>query len=332
MTNKLQKKPATRRDAADAARLQAKGQNGDTILAHINPAEARLLDQLADGLLDGGGRNPKTGLLSFGMSDAEGPSGHDSNPGGVGGGPAGGQTGGGIGGNTAGGLGGLGGGYDGSTVNGRGGYSDPFGLAERTYDPTKMPSIESILALPDKFRAPGYTGTMTQYAPRDTLARLAQEYFSPSVKTSPYGPTTGTNLGFMGTLAGKLSGGPMSGLMSLGEAMGRASSPATQAASAAEMSARGGMNSTGQDRDSNTGLSVADLEKRDPGTQFAGTASGAQTARVPAGYTVNAAGQMIPAGNNNALSRLSAGPAYQDPIRNLLYDYILRGRQGGFGW
>jgi hypothetical protein len=42
---------------------------------------------------------------------------------------------------------------------------------------------------------------------------------------------------------------------------------------------------------------------------------------------MNPAGQLIPLpGANNK-------PAYQDPIRNLLMDYILRGRQGsGFGW
>jgi hypothetical protein len=72
-----------------AKELQEMGADGDDILAHINPNEATLLDMLADGRLDGGGINPLTGLKSFGMADAEGPSGKDSNPGGVAGGPVG---------------------------------------------------------------------------------------------------------------------------------------------------------------------------------------------------------------------------------------------------
>lgn len=298
MAGNLQKKPTPRRDRADAARLQKAGTHGDTVLAHVNPAEAGLLDLLADGRLDGGGRNPTTGLLSFGMSDGEsggfgGSSGNDSNPGGVGGGPAGGQTGGGIGGNTADGMGGLG-----------GGYGDSYGI-DNPY----------------------------AYAPEDTFARVVQEYFTPSPYASMapgrFGAPTARGPGIMGTVAGKLAGGPMSAMMGVGEAMGRASSPATQALSAAEMSARGSMNSTGQDRDAVTGLSLAELEKNSPGTQYAGTQSGAATAQVPPGYSVNPAGQLIPLpqGGNNR-------PAYQDPLRNMLLDYVLRGRQGGglLGW
>ena len=44
-----------------AQRLQAMGRNGDTILAHINPAEAALLDRVTDG----GSVNPRTGLFEF---------------------------------------------------------------------------------------------------------------------------------------------------------------------------------------------------------------------------------------------------------------------------
>ena len=46
---------------AMAQHLQAMGRNGDTILAHINPAEAELLDRVTDG----GSINPLTGLFEF---------------------------------------------------------------------------------------------------------------------------------------------------------------------------------------------------------------------------------------------------------------------------
>lgn len=50
-----------------AQRLQALGRNGDTILAHINPTEAELLDRVTDG----GSVNPLTGLLEYNwFSDA----------------------------------------------------------------------------------------------------------------------------------------------------------------------------------------------------------------------------------------------------------------------
>jgi hypothetical protein len=103
-----------------ARKLQAMGTQGDDILAHINAKEATLLDMLADGKLDGGGRNKRTGLKSFGMSDGESGRGDDANAGGYGGGPTGNQTGGGLGGNTADGQGGLGGGYGGAGEGDRG--------------------------------------------------------------------------------------------------------------------------------------------------------------------------------------------------------------------
>ncbi|PHS75216.1 MAG: hypothetical protein COB59_11700 [Rhodospirillaceae bacterium] len=56
-----------------AQQLQSKGRNGDTILAHITPAEAQLLHDVTDG----GSINPETGLPEFffgdffsGMSDS----------------------------------------------------------------------------------------------------------------------------------------------------------------------------------------------------------------------------------------------------------------------
>jgi hypothetical protein len=44
-----------------AAALAKMGRKGDTVLAHINPAEAALLDRMTNG----GSVNPKTGLLEF---------------------------------------------------------------------------------------------------------------------------------------------------------------------------------------------------------------------------------------------------------------------------
>lgn len=51
-----------------AQKLQAMGEDGDTILAHINPGEAAHLKAMG-----GSGKvNPKTGLLSFGGYEGEG--------------------------------------------------------------------------------------------------------------------------------------------------------------------------------------------------------------------------------------------------------------------
>lgn len=331
MAGRLRKEGATRRDREDAARLQRAGTHGDTVLAHINPAEARLLDALADGLLDGGGRNPRTGLLSFGMSDGESGRGGDSNPGGVGGGPAGGNTGGGIGGNTAGGMGGLGGGYDGSTVDGLGGFSSRGQLGYRAYDALKQPAIESLLAAPN-FATPGMR--FDQYAQPDTFARLYQEYMRPSLAAP--GRLSAPNArgpGVMGSVVSQLAGGPFSAMMGIGAAMGRASSAATQAASAKEDAARSGHNSGGRnhwtdDPDHNPVNELAGLVG-----EAAGTRSGAETSEraAPPGYAVNPAGQIVPLpGGDRERGGLPR------PVENLLYDYIWRGRQGsalgGWGW
>jgi hypothetical protein len=333
MTGKLKTKPPTvgqaklgpmARDREDAARLQKAGTHGDTVLAHINPAEARLLDALADGLLDGGGRNPKTGLLSFGMSDGESGRGGDSNPGGVGGGPAGGQTGGGIGGNTSDGQGGLGGGY------GDNGYA---GSANQ----------RAAQALGDYYQD-NYIGGMldSPYAAKDTWQRVLQEYVNPSVRTpGRLSAPTAAGPGIMGSFVSQIAGGPFSAAMGIGAAMGRASSKATQEASAAEMGARGSRNSTGQQ------ASEAGILGYGPGGLYdenrispAGTASGAETAKlpqVPPGYMMNPAGQIVPLHLGPSEAWPMGGEdraAWKDPAENLLYDYIWRGRQGKglLGW
>ena len=46
---------------SQAQKLQSMGRNGDTILAHITPAEAQLLHDVTDG----GSINPETGLPDF---------------------------------------------------------------------------------------------------------------------------------------------------------------------------------------------------------------------------------------------------------------------------
>ncbi len=349
----LKRKPTSRRDAADAARLQKAGEHGDTILAHINPAEARLLDLLADQKLDAP-RNPKTGLLTFGMSDAEGPSGHDSNPGGVGGGPAGGNTGGGIGGNTAGGLGGEGGGYNGSTVSGYGGYSNlggyMAGLVQAPYDPAKTP-IESLLAAPN-FAPPGMS--FTQYSPPDTLGRLVETYlYGPppnyvarGLVPGQHGMPTGLGPGIARKAVTTFGGPMMSGMMDLGVHMDMAMSPESRAKSLAENQATGAKNSTGSE--------LSSLSSRDrasgAASRAAGATSGAETTaqlkdaaqptsvtappggmNIPPGYTVNPAGQIIPLPGATGSRTLTGLP---QPVQNLLMDYIWRGRSNGglLGW
>lgn len=165
-----------------ARRLQKMGTNGDVILAHINPQEAALLDVLADGEADGGGRNPRTGLRSYGMTDGEsggfgGSSGQDSNAGGVGGGPAGGNTGGGIGGNTDGGMGGQGGGYDGSTVDGRGNFSNMAQAAPAQAPVARRPMSpminETFLGMPAQPKTYG------AFAPATSIPGKVANFFNP---------------------------------------------------------------------------------------------------------------------------------------------------------
>jgi hypothetical protein len=66
-----------------AAALQHMGRRGDTILAHLNPREAALLNKVTDG----GTVNPKTGLLEFNEDDWGGQV-NESTPGGGEGAPS----------------------------------------------------------------------------------------------------------------------------------------------------------------------------------------------------------------------------------------------------
>jgi hypothetical protein len=331
------KDPATRRDRLDAARLKRAGDP-----AHINPAEDRLLRRelpeshgavVTRGLLaeagrlgddrvtqintreaallrargGSGTRNPMTGLLEYWDSDGgmSGGVGDDSGGTSQGGGHSDSDSFG----------GGDGGG--GGLFSGR--------LESRAYDPMSMPAVESLLAAPD-FSMPGVS--FEQYAPRDTWARAWQEYMTPhpaAVRATPgrFGAPNAYGPGIMGSMVAQLAGGPMSTAMGIGAAMGRASSAATQAASARDEAARSGHNSGG-----NQGShSVLDMDAARAGMQ-----SGAQTAdlpQAPPGYTVNPAGQIVPIGGNGR-----DRPAWKDPVENLLYDYIWRGRTGAgpFSW
>jgi hypothetical protein len=360
MTGKLKKSRPTRRDAEDAATLKhagdpahineredrllgklmpeahgavvtrgllaEAGRRGDDRVTRLIPAEAALLKARGGS----GTVNPLSGLLEYSTAGGGGGEGGDNGVGGPGNGSEGtgpGQSYGGmdVGGNTS-----FGNWTDDPSMGPRGredsiGYGGGGGrsgqLGYRAYDPMTMPAVESLLAAPS-FMPEGMS--MKQYAPRDTLARLVQEYFKPSVKApGRYGAPSAVGPGIMGTMAGFLAGQPMSAMMGIGAAMGRASSPATQAASAAEDAARSGHNSGGQQQSHNLNEIDARLQQASgpPAAETVGQAP-------PPGYTLNPAGQIVPlAGQSQGDDRA----AWKDPAQNLLYDYIWRGRSGTGG-
>lgn len=357
MTGKLTKKPQTRRDELDAVRLKKAGdpahinereaallarempaaqgpvigtgllaeagRRGDTLITDINAAEAKLLKRRGGA----GTRNPRTGLLEFYGDGSSDDSSHGDGNGGLGDAATGSNNGPGDNGNGT---------YSGGGYGGYGGYTDFSGWGT---DPSMGPNARED-EIGNYSQNGGYVNwsdyAMNGYKPADTWGRVLQEYFSPSVPTSKYGPTTGANLGIAGAIAGGLVGGPMSGLMGLGAAMGRAQSPESQRASMAEMSSRGGMNSTGND----TGLSGA-------ASSAAGAASGARTSGLPgnalaggtpAGQTVDPVTGLIVAPSNGGTGEIDAKShtltGLPQPVQNLLMDYIWRGRQGSgvLGW
>lgn len=331
--------------------LAEAGRRGDDRVTLLIPEEAALLKARGGA----GTRNPASGLLEFygdspGTSGGGGGEGGDNGVGGPGNGSAGTGPGQGPGPGDAG-YGGDYGGYSSGVGYGFSNYGTPAGLSYSdisNFGGIGAPGAGSIGPGGDMSNFAGSIGGLTAagieagYAPKDTWMRVLQEYFTPSVKTSPYGRTTGMNLGIMGAAVGKLAGGPMSGLMGIGAAMGRAQSPAEQAASMAHNQALGAQNSTGQDRDSSTGLSFAELSARNvPGaesgsstagllaqqTGAVGGVGGTSTTAPGAVPTVTPGGLMQTDERDNTLTGLP------QPIQNLLSDYIWRGRQGtGFGW
>lgn len=330
MTNRLKKSRPTRRDAEDAAVLKAAGHP-----AHINPAEDRLLGRLMPeahgavvtrGLLAGAGRrgddrvtklipaeaallrrsggsgtrNPASGLLEYWDSDGSMSGGEGDN------GPSGGDS------------------KNGDTMGDTSGGNDRLGF--RAYDPMKQPAIESLLAAPS-FMPEGMS--MQQYSPPDTWGRLFDVFrMGPprSYKTlgevpGRYGAPTGRGPGVMGTMAGFLAGQPMGAVMGLGMKFDQAMSPGTRAASLAENQATGAKNSTGQQQSHDLNAIDAKLRLRGGETPAAETIGQAP----PPGYTLNPAGQLVP------LRGGDGGEAWKEPARNLIADYIWRGRSGTGG-
>jgi hypothetical protein len=371
----LKTKPPTRREQVDAVRLKAAGQP-----AHINAREARLLARempeaagpvITQGLLARAGRghdnritnlipaesallkrhggsgavNPRTGLVEYDDSDDDGNTGNTSNAGENTGGMSG-APGSGVSGPQGDGTGrGDGPGETGNYGTGQGNYGyDAYSgglLGSVAYDPTTMPSIESLLSTPSGFRAPGYEDmSMVQYSPPDTLGRLIdtfrygppQSYRELGQVPGRYGAPTGRGLGFAGTLAGMLTPGmPMGALMGLGMRFDQAMSPGTRASSLAENQAQGGRNSTGNDRDS-FGSPAAGSSS---GAATAGLLDGARKTASPSQTAALAEPGVVGGSGPGSVSLETSGgrqhPGVAPLIESILADYIWRGRSGS-GW
>lgn len=222
--------------------LERYGRNGDTMLAHITPGEARHLERRGGS----GTRNPHTGLLEFwGGNDG----GRDDNNG---------PGGGGRGESTSAGEGsastsGVGDGTAGTGNNGRGdngGGNHGFGGLRGGVGPGGFFSPGEDLSKESHISdRPGGVNwndyQMQNYAKAGTMSRLGQEIMDPSVKASRWGTPTAQTMGFLGPALGILSGPAMGLAMGLGAAMGRAQTPEEQAASMAEHDAMGRQNSGG---------------------------------------------------------------------------------------
>lgn len=223
---------AIRELRAAAERLRRHGTRGDTILAHINPREAWLLDWLPDRRIDRP-RNRVTGLPTFSDED-DGSS--DMGPGGSSG--PGGQ------GVSPGGLGGTNGmGPD--TANDGGAPSTAFDINDPSMGWDAPEDEISFSATQPDWN----TYDFVNYAPRGTVRRALQEMWSPSIPSPRLGPPTGTNPGFLSGMVGLIAGGPIGMAMRAGAALGRAQTPEEQAASAREMAAIGARNSGGGEWD-----------------------------------------------------------------------------------
>jgi hypothetical protein len=245
------------------------GQGGDDRLTLVTPEEAALL-KLAGG---SGLPNRLTGLLAFEDGDGTGTSG--------GGGGEGGDNG--VGGNDSGGPGsggGGGGGYGGS-VGGDTGFGDHsslggpeseiggpgmgyggFGFDPNTsffdtFDPTVPDSEIGFAAAQPNWNEYNFVN----YAPKDTWQRVFQEWWDPSLPSAGrFSAPTRDNLGFLTDMMGHLGFGALGkGVMGFGAAMGRAQSIDQQNQSMAHNQALGGMNSTGRDQDTSTGLGIGDM-------------------------------------------------------------------------
>lgn len=219
---------------------QEMGRNGDTLLVHINPAEAELLDKVTDG----GSINPITGLPEF-SDGAWGDSGDGSSGAGDWGG-SGGPGGGGDGGNWAGNDGGA-------SLDGMGDYG--MGAAGREWSDDGMESagmgpgnyggrqssdwnfgpqagsaFDNFMASPSKFigdaavRNAGAIGSLAGFALAGpvgaAIGHAAGKYFGENTGVMEAGLGaigglaggalgSGVGLGVTGGLAGGLAGGAM---------------------------------------------------------------------------------------------------------------------------
>jgi hypothetical protein len=334
------------------------GRRGDDRVTLLTPEEAALLKARGGA----GTRNPKSGLLEFygdspGTSGGGGGEGGDNGVGGPGNGSAGTGPGQGPGPGDAG-YGGDYGGYSGVGY-GFSNYSAPedrsLGYSDiSNFGGIGQPGAGSIGPNGEMDNFASYAGALTDaaeeagYAPLDTVKRLVQNIvFGPPrniARQVPgrYSAPNKHGTGVVGTALGMMVGGPMSLGMRAGMNMAQSMSPEAQERSMAENQAIGSQNSTGQDRDSSTGLSFAELSARN----IPGAASGSQTAGLLAeqvglggGTSTTAPGSMptvTPGGvtttgdYGRSSSTLTGLPL---PVQNLLADYIWRGRQGsGFNW
>lgn len=226
-----------------AGMVQGFGRKGDTMLAHINPKEAAMLEKKRGG--KGPSYNPATGIREFFDGDSNSNGGTGDSVGGFG--DNGSLGGGGYSESSIGGPGGDGGNYadrsDGFGGGGLGGGYGPGGFFGENEDFSREDEISE--------RAEGVNWNdyqMQNYKEAGTLGRLGQEIASPSQYTTRLGMPNAQQMGILGPAMSMFTGPVMGLAMMAGAAMGRAQTPAEQAASMAEMSERGAKNSTGQDQ------------------------------------------------------------------------------------
>lgn len=247
--------------------LERYGRNGDTMIAHMTPTEAALLEKrrAKSKSYKGVSYNPVTGLREFwGDSDSSANGGTGDSTGGFG-------DHGSLGGSESG-IGGPGGdgssqadrsdGFGGGNNGGLGGFTG-FGNFDQDTSMRAGAEESEISERPGGVDWSEYNFNAPGYKQQSTWGRVAQEIASPSIKSAGrFSAPTATDMGILGPMAGFLAGPVMGLAMMAGAAMGRAQTPEQQAESMAHNQALGAQNSTGQDRDSHTGLDFASLDAR----------------------------------------------------------------------
>ena len=216
--------------------IASMGRHGDTMLAHINAREARLLE-----LFGGSGTiNPKTGLLEFYDGGDGAGEGEPGDPGGVGGGDNGNGPGSGVGGDM--------GGYEGSFADQTEGIGGSFGYYEglQPPDPGNIKGdtdIENIAEMPHA-KNNMFENLMDQISGNiNGIAHgFAKGLTSLGIKTGmKYGlSTSGLTLGTIGSLA---FGIPMG--MAMGYMFENASPPSAETVAANTNPGLSGIDTTG---------------------------------------------------------------------------------------